>query len=149
MKTVQPGEGLSPLARGNPLARHLQNLQRGPIPARAGEPMLQSRGYDLERAYPRSRGGTVPMTEKKSIPPGLSPLARGNLSWMVSNVVVKGPIPARAGEPCHPYQGLIERWAYPRSRGGTQVRQQRFIVHTGLSPLARGNQSRSRRVCSG
>ena len=114
-----PGEGLSPLTRGNRALSHCQPsraglspltrgnrsvhgewpAQPGPIPAHAGEP----EGPDPSRmpggAYPRSRGGTAgerirPLTLK-----GLSPLTRGNRLKEAAQGLPRGPIPAHAGEP--------------------------------------------------
>ena len=52
-----------------------------------------------------------------------------------------GPIPARAGEPgAADAQVLLDR-AYPRSRGGTSQQRDTQLCCTGLSPLARGNQT--------
>ena len=91
--------GLSPLARGNHHLVWLRKLQRGPIPARAGEPDQVEVRVLPNGAYPRSRGGTVAPRVNTEKAPGLSPLARGNpaLTWSLVNM--PGPIPARAGEP--------------------------------------------------
>ncbi len=53
-------EGLSPLARGNPPNTLGGFISAGPIPARAGEPLMPRARPLLPRAYPRSRGGTRP-----------------------------------------------------------------------------------------
>ena len=70
---------------------------------------------------------------------GLSPLARGNPRPAHGAQVVKGPIPARAGQPSYGDGDGSGSGAYPRSRGATlqQFIQLRGIA--GLSPLARGN----------
>ena len=131
--------GLSPLARGN-LRHERPTLTRGgPIPARAGKPRADYRIFRRFRAYPRSRGETLPASISASAPLGLSPLARGNRSGHFSARTYRGPIPARAGKPfsrscLHP-----RAWAYPRSRGETQFIGQMQARRQGLSPLARGN----------
>ena len=93
------GRGLSPLARGNHRATRSSRAAGGPIPARAGEPLLHLNIWIQVRAYPRSRGGTEDDNDEGSIVAGLSPLARGNPKSWVSHTLPSGPIPARAGEP--------------------------------------------------
>ena len=132
--------GLSPLARGNRSATNLAKASNGPIPARAGEPRVRSPAVMHSWAYPRSRGGTVAPNPAKAFDMGLSPLARGNHELIGRVVVVRGPIPARAGEPRGNHRALERRWAYPRSRGGTEAKLADEPVIVGLSPLARGNQ---------
>ena len=50
--------GLSPQARGNQCLDHGGSPVIGSIPASAGEPHVVGRGQDLDRVYPRKRGGT-------------------------------------------------------------------------------------------
>ena len=114
-----PPPGLSPLARGNLLLFTTLRENSGPIPARAGEPLLAPRCLREARAYPRSRGGT---RKNDCHAPHIS-----------------GPIPARAGEPAAGGAAADPAWAYPRSRGGTSVAFRRVQHPRGLSPLARGN----------
>ena len=113
--------GLSPLTRGNPQTPGSNTAAEGPIPAHAGEPV---QGFDLiniNRAYPRSRGGTAARANKINQCSGLSPLTRGNRDDVMPKSVTFGPIPAHAGEP-------LSRGAAPHLRG--------------LSPLTRGNHER-------
>ena len=91
--------GLSPLARGNQRSARNQTRPVGPIPARAGQPLM---GGDVEsagRAYPRSRGATTVNPATTYYAPGLSPLARGNHRPARKLPPNAGPIPARAGQP--------------------------------------------------
>ena len=84
--TNSPSMGLSPLARGNRRgkARHL--LQRGSIPARAGQPSLCALQPMRRRVYPRSRGATKYTRPRGMAYSGLSPLARGNLRALLGAV---------------------------------------------------------------
>ena len=91
--------GLSPLARGNRRDLFLMRTWNGPIPARAGEPSWRWCAQINEKAYPRSRGGTVEGGACGGFVEGLSPLARGNLHLLGVVRPLDGPIPARAGEP--------------------------------------------------
>ncbi len=70
---------------------------------------------------------------------GLSPLARGNRSFVFSNRAGQGPIPARAGQPMTTRRRTTPARAYPRSRGATALPSSRISSMKGLSPLARGN----------
>ena len=70
---------------------------------------------------------------------GLSPLARGNRHELELRSVVRGPIPARAGEPSSTSSPKPSSGAYLRSRGGTQKTLISPAAPCGLSPLARGN----------
>ena len=92
--------GLSPLARGNPIAQPQFFQGRGPIPARAGQPIVNSYRPQPAGAYPRSRGATYFGIEVAPGKVGLSPLARGNPGFNRRGKVWAGPIPARAGQPC-------------------------------------------------
>ncbi len=73
--------GLSPLARGNRLVARQGHPGAGPIPARAGQPYDAACHRTDHGAYPRSRGATFSRMPRRSAACGLSPLARGNLSW--------------------------------------------------------------------
>ena len=71
-------KGLSPLARGNPSRGRFSRSWAGPIPARAGQPMLGTGWIAIRWAYPRSRGATAYAFGNHMSVTGLSPLARGN-----------------------------------------------------------------------
>ena len=92
-------QGLSPLARGNLTNALSYSGFQGPIPARAGEPILHPCQMVEFGAYPRSRGGTALESGDGLHDSGLSPLARGNPEFDRLGVQRVGPIPARAGEP--------------------------------------------------
>ncbi len=132
-------KGLSPQARGNPIPELSASLAQGPIPAGAGEPASERAGGVQSRAYPRRRGGTACSPGSPSLPPGLSPQARGNLRRGDRRRGRPGPIPAGAGEPYgSPFLRAASR-AYPRRRGGTFCRTGIPFRIQGLSPQARGN----------
>ena len=133
--------GLSPLTRGNRRHRPQQHPEPGPIPAHAGEPITKRNWRTSQRAYPRSRGGTIIGKISIDLILGLSPLTRGNQGCGIPAPSVRGPIPAHAGEPTPPRWTRATSWAYPRSRGGTSLICAGRRSKTGLSPLTRGNQS--------
>ena len=91
--------GLSPLARGNLEQAGVLTDALGPIPARAGQPARMPLIASLMRAYPRSRGATHFCSADSPAQSGLSPLARGNPLSTGRELVILGPIPARAGQP--------------------------------------------------
>ncbi len=70
--------GLSPHARGNPVARSLRTSALGSIPACTGEPNPQSRTDLCTGVYPRMHGGTFGAALMSEYFLGLSPHARGN-----------------------------------------------------------------------
>ncbi len=135
---ARPG-GLSPHARGNPLAIGLPDTGRGPIPACAGEPRSVYSNDTLAGAYPRMRGGTMASMCWGLTGRGLSPHARGNPPSPFVQTHLLGPIPACAGEPCSETSHPLSRRAYPRMRGGTFATAFRYLKIRGLSPHARGN----------
>ena len=150
--TRQPGRpifcnrGLSPLARGNLNACRWNHADRGPIPARAGQPASRPARRPMNGAYPRSRGATDAGSASLGQSPGLSPLARGNLGLAGDQRGGQRPIPARAGQPCARSMPETRRRAYPRSRGATWPGHAAAGQAQGLSPLARGNLTK---ICAG
>ncbi len=131
--------GLSPLARGNHQDRRLRLRRIGPIPARAGQPQHRFPAGVVQGAYPRSRGATTQKAATTERPMGLSPLARGNPGQKRKRIKQMGPIPARAGQPSARHTRTDLFWAYPRSRGATNLQDGGAMCVWGLSPLARGN----------
>ena len=130
--------GLSPLARGKLAALTLPYVSPGPIPAGAGETHRTPDDDSGSRAYPRWRGGNLRRFALILVHQGLSPLARGKPSRAALPVILRGPIPAGAGETP---RAAISQWqvgAYPRWRGGNSVVLGKRRGRRGLSPLARG-----------
>ena len=70
---------------------------------------------------------------------GLSPRVRGNPSAAYKRFLVRGSIPASAGEPgsCSRIKGQSR--VYPRECGGTWDVDWQTAVDPGLSPRVRGN----------
>ena len=71
-------EGPSPLARGSPRRTSRSQMQKGSIPARAGQPPTTVGRASGKGVHPRSRGAAK--TNSPPLPPirGPSPLARGS-----------------------------------------------------------------------
>ena len=111
----------------------------GSIPARTGEPALESVGWPGVRVYPRAYGGTVIEQLDPPVMPGLSPRVRGNRVAPVGGVSLSGSIPARTGEPGWRGRALGASTVYPRAYGGTRARNAAPHTTAGLSPRVRGN----------
>ncbi len=130
---------LSPPARGSPSPRTPPPTWRGPIPARAGEPIPNMTWRTPGAAYPRPRGGAVYEYWRSRHSLGLSPPARGSPSTGSRRSMWHGPIPARAGEPLPSHTTTLVATAYPRPRGGAWSAWLHIADNPGLSPPARGS----------
>ena len=131
--------GLSPLARGNRACAHGVQAHQGPIPARTGQPPAPAWPRITPWAYPRSHGATGQQVGPCVAVVGLSPLARGNQHQRNPERGIRGPIPARTGQPANLGFAANAPRAYPRSHGATRPSQLTITSAGGLSPLARGN----------
>ena len=111
----------------------------GSIPACAGEPPSSLPTPRRCAVYPRVCGGTIRLSEVRTIVQGLSPRVRGNpqrVGWRPGG---RRSIPACAGEPSIK-GGLHEGgWVYPRVCGGTSGADTPRTSRWGLSPRVRGN----------
>ena len=139
----RPIQGLSPLVRGNHIHDAVHVVPRGTIPARAGEPPIAALEEIPARDYPRSCGGTSAGLRIDAGRRGLSPLVRGNRWPPRPSGASPRTIPARAGEPLAASAVWSIPEDYPRSCGGTAPPMHRQRSRQGLSPLVRGNRSRS------
>ena len=131
--------GLSPRVRGNQAQRISPVVDRGSIPARAGEPRRTLACQLATEVYPRACGGTRHGCPATCSPWGLSPRVRGNREFGREVGGVDGSIPARAGEPEFNLPGRVGDAVYPRACGGTSDEDQFDNEFTGLSPRVRGN----------
>ena len=121
MNAIPPQEtGLSPRVRGNLLDDGVRGVIEGTIPACAGEPDPQ-RGRHVSRGdYPRVCGGTRNRRNSDDSILGLSPRVRGNLSRRRGAGMLRGTIPACAGEPAPAFRTRMTIRDYPRVCGGTR-----------------------------
>ncbi len=139
----KPPWGLSPRVRGNLRAILASQIQRGPIPACAGQPWMSACLAGIEGAYPRVCGATVQQQAAPNFLGGLSPRVRGNHAEPCRMHCACGPIPACAGQPCLQTPCLLALWAYPRVCGATKLCEICFVRVYGLSPRVRGNRGKS------
>ena len=112
--------GLSPHERGNRAFQSRIQGWRGPIPARAGQPISRRSGRPRRRAYPRTSGATDQRVVVVRTDQGLSPHERGNPNALDQVTLLHGPIPARAGQPLIELKKAEDRRAYPRTSGATR-----------------------------
>jgi len=131
--------GLSPRVRGSPAGPVHPGAPRGSIPARAGEPRACGVLDAPAGVYPRACGGArgwcrIPCGQR-----GLSPRVRGSLLHTNARKVVRGSIPARAGEPAIGGLPEPEIRVYPRACGGASERGGPRSGRVGLSPRVRGS----------
>ena len=141
----KPSVGLSPRTRGSRSRLRLRRRRGGPIPADAGEPRLHQKSKAVRRAYPRGRGGALPTYATSRNLEGLSPRTRGSRWQGQRGAVVRGPIPADAGEPSAGARSRTASWAYPRGRGGAVSSFVKRHRSMGLSPRTRGSRVPLRR----
>ena len=118
----------------------------GPIPACAGQPGCPRIRGAAFGAYPRVCGATAILwlAHEKNL--GLSPRVRGNLLPHPISWLLRGPIPACAGQPAPIIGGRRIARAYPRVCGATGQQRDVMVIVPGLSPRVRGN--RRHHVCA-
>ena len=84
-------------------------------------------------------GATIAHHEPIFARAGLSPRVRGNPGHLCKMMILKGPIPACAGQPAAALVHANLRRAYPRVCGATAATRSRKRRGRGLSPRVRGN----------
>ena len=139
--------GLSPRVRGNPRPVRRGVVNRGSIPACAGEPPGSAWVFGLFPVYPRVCGGTRSANGIHRHSQGLSPRVRGNPAHGHVERPQDRSIPACAGEPHSARRNESPDRVYPRVCGGTCLMLWRLCVLRGLSPRVRGNHRLLCTVC--
>ncbi len=131
--------GLSPRTRGSRRCTDRGGRRGGSIPAHAGEPRPAPPRTSRKRVYPRARGGAWQEGLWQFGDEGLSPRTRGSLIGQAQLAMLRGSIPAHAGEPGFFSAGDGCERVYPRARGGAHPRQTGRARQRGLSPRTRGS----------
>ena len=137
-------EGLSPRVRGNLHLGLGAVVDRGSIPAGAGEPSGAWKWCNRNGVYPRGCGGTRAPLPGGPDELGLSPRVRGNQNLGGLRKGQPGSIPAGAGEPVFRSIHSSSIRVYPRGCGGTTALARVGEYFKGLSPRVRGNRGRRR-----
>ena len=131
--------GLSPRLRGNVFVVLLLELLVGSIPALAGERRTALFASVIMRVYPRACGGTKRARRWRAQISGLSPRLRGNGHVRRGRCLLRGSIPALAGERNAQQSRTGGVRVYPRACGGTVCAAIHTSNEKGLSPRLRGN----------
>ena len=113
--------GPSPRVQGNLILKRSAAIDRGSIPARAGEPPTSSRDCPRVQVHPRACGGADWPEELTMTPSGPSPRVQGNRPGVARSLGADGSIPARAGEPGRWPTCVMWMTVHPRACGGTPV----------------------------
>ena len=132
-------QGPSPHTRGNPLLGMDGTLDRGSIPAHAGQPRAVRSSRSSSRVHPRTRGATPLPAHGGILLEGPSPHTRGNREHARDLQGERGSIPAHAGQPRSPTIARITSRVHPRTRGATRCLTAPGGRSSGPSPHTRGN----------
>ena len=133
--------GLSPLARGTLSVSITVIAINRFIPAGAGNTVMASLKRFTLTVYPRWRGEHPVIGFLKGDLTGLSPLARGTHFHRHGRTRKTRFIPAGAGNTWFLMSLLWMPTVYPRWRGEHTDGGIKAVVHSGLSPLARGTRA--------
>ena len=95
--------------------------------------------------HPRVGGGAEPTFRRDLLVPGPSPRGRGSRSYRRTRGVLRGSIPAWAGEPCAGERRSVAPRVHPRVGGGAMTNTELARSKGGPSPRGRGSLSRDRR----
>jgi len=130
--------GQSPLTRGRHYTDQLVLLDKGSIPAHAGEAQRDQLLALEPGVNPRSRGGGGDNTLADRVAQGQSPLTRGRRPGRRRGAGRPGSIPAHAGEAVVAGRAALHQRVNPRSRGGGATAATACTGCCGQSPLTRG-----------
>ncbi len=132
---------LPPLARGKETCSSTTWGFFGITPARAGKSWGEHCLQSLGRNYPRSRGEKATFLRGVTHSLELPPLARGKVGFKITDNLVLGITPARAGKSSRACMQAHTARNYPRSRGEKSSGLR--IISSGLElpPLARGKEA--------
>ncbi len=131
--------GLSPLARGTPLAELAADIESRFIPAGAGNTLFFTFCHLYGPVYPRWRGEHQPSPSGLDGSHGLSPLARGTLGDIYVTNQAARFIPAGAGNTTNSQSFLNSTAVYPRWRGEHAGRHGRPVDPARFIPAGAGN----------
>ena len=132
------GPGPSPRARGIPVVLPQDSVERGSIPASAGNPIRFARRRPPRPVHPRERGESGQAARTAPLPTGPSPRARGIPPRNRRARTFLRSIPASAGNPRASRSSILSRRVHPRERGESTYWWRRAAPRWGPSPRARG-----------
>ena len=114
-----PDQGPSPRVRGKLQVALPFLVGVRSIPARAGEADSRRSPNPDPRVHPRACGGSRRQRSGIHLEAGPSPRVRGKLIADGRPILIRGSIPARAGEAAANVQGFISKLVHPRACGGS------------------------------
>ena len=130
--------GSSPLSRGIRVRTYTVGVPGGIIPALAGNTPATKPTDPLSPDHPRSRGEYFAVEPSHNLGTGSSPLSRGILLQRQYRRLLRGIIPALAGNTgCQPVSRPTVT-DHPRSRGEYRPHSPVGTPSRGSSPLSRG-----------
>ena len=130
--------GLSPRVRGKRSPEFRVFGHQGSIPACAGETRCRGGCRAVPGVYPRVCGGNHSRRCASGHRVGLSPRVRGKPRYAAVAEVLRGSIPACAGETRGTRRLRLPAAVYPRVCGGNYVSPGFSARSDGLSPRVRG-----------
>ena len=132
-------KGPSPRVRGSRRARPWAAMPRGTIPAGAGEPAMRRPCRPLAGDHPRGCGGAYDTSSASALRVGPSPRVRGSRGGADRRSILRGTIPAGAGEPREPGSPHRGCWDHPRGCGEAAIKFWALYLDKGPSPRVRGS----------
>ena len=130
--------GSSPLSRGIRHTAAVAPRSRRIIPALAGNTCSCEAFFVPFWDHPRSRGEYSVIDFISKITAGSSPLSRGIRNPVSLQTLLRGIIPALAGNTRPASASRASNWDHPRSRGEYGAELFGGGFHGGSSPLSRG-----------
>ncbi len=125
--------------RGSRALRGVLDRHLGSIPAHAGQPRGQRRGALRARVDPRACGAAETRTPSTQRSKGRSPRMRGSPRASAREKVIRGSIPAHAGQPAaarvRPRAARVD----PRACGAARGSRSKLARTLGRSPRMRGS----------
>ncbi len=130
--------GASPRVRGKHVVGLGGDVDRGCIPACAGEAESRLPSWAACKVHPRVCGGSASITRQAGVIYGASPRVRGKPRRAREAEEGEGCIPACAGE-APPRSGCaVHLTVHPRVCGGSRIARRWLDPSTGASPRVRG-----------
>ena len=130
--------GSSPRLRGTPRHAQGRRVRLGIIPALAGNTVRRIQPLVLSGDHPRACGEHIADAIPGASGKGSSPRLRGTHDVVQGLPLVRGIIPALAGNTCRPAIHHHRSWDHPRACGEHRRQCGAFDLTAGSSPRLRG-----------
>ena len=130
--------GPSPRVRGKRRSSVVAAAYGGSIPACAGKTRFSWGVVMVSPVHPRVCGGNIPSSVYSANLEGPSPRVRGKPMAGIGRRMVRGSIPACAGETANHHDDARQLPVHPRVCGGNRTRRKEYKRRYGPSPRVRG-----------